>query len=96
MLVHIRLLKYFSVDIEDSLNKQRIIYVVINMTTKLKMVIVQIGIKQTVLAAKIGMSPTALNMVINGKSYPNVKTALRIARELGVTVEYLWGEDEES
>jgi DNA-binding XRE family transcriptional regulator len=32
--------------------------------------------------------------VVNGKSYPNVKTALKIAKALGVSVEYLWGDEE--
>jgi DNA-binding XRE family transcriptional regulator len=66
------------------------------MTTRLKVLITQMGIKQNWLAKQAGVSPTALNTIVNGKSYPNVKTALKIAKALGVTVEYLWGEDDEN
>lgn len=65
------------------------------MTTRLKLLVVEMGMKQSVLAEKVRMSPTALNMIVNGKSYPNVKTALRIAKLLNVSVEYLWGEEDE-
>jgi DNA-binding XRE family transcriptional regulator len=94
MLVDIRRLKYFSANGKEHLKQQRKIHVVMNMTTRLKLLITEAGLKQSVIAQKVGMSPTAFNMVVNGKSYPNVKTALKIAKALGVSVEYLWGDEE--
>lgn len=58
------------------------------------MLIAQMGIKQNWLAEQAGVSQTALSTIVNGKAHPNVKTALKIAKALGVTVEYLWGEEE--
>ena len=46
----------------------------------------------TALADKLDMSRPYLNRLINGQKLCHVTTALAIARELGTTVEYLWGD----
>jgi putative transcriptional regulator len=66
-----------------------------DMTKKLKLLIVERDIRQNELAKRVGISTTAMNAVVNGKSVPSLHTAIRIAREVGSTVEELWGDDGE-
>lgn len=66
----------------------------ITVATKLKMFIVEHDIKQSWLAEQANISPSTLNMIVNGKVWPNLKTALKIAKALNVNVEYLWGEED--
>lgn len=60
------------------------------LATKLKVVLVEMNVKQSSLAEKIGINPTTLNMIVNGKSVPNLLTAQKIAYALETTVDYLW------
>jgi DNA-binding XRE family transcriptional regulator len=61
----------------------------------LKMRLFELGIQQNELAKQIGISPGTFSAIVQGKSEPRVSTALKIAKALGVTVEYLWGEEDE-
>lgn len=65
------------------------------MAKKLKLIIVERGIKQNKFAERVGVSTTAMNAIVNGKSLPSLPTALRIARAVGSTVEELWGDEVE-
>lgn len=60
------------------------------MTTRLKVMLAQMGVKQTWLAERAGVSPTTLSMIVNGKTLPTLRTAQKIARALGTTVDALW------
>jgi transcriptional regulator with XRE-family HTH domain len=51
-------------------------------------------ITQEELASKIGMSKTALNAIILGKSDPQLTTVEKIAKALGVPVSYFFDEEE--
>ena len=50
------------------------------------------GLTQREIARRVGISSTAMSAIERGTHEPKVSTALRIARELGTTVEELWGE----
>lgn len=58
---------------------------------ELKIRIFNLRIKQEDLAARVGVSPGTMSAIVQGKTEPRVGVALRIARELGATVEELWG-----
>lgn len=49
------------------------------------------GLSQAELAARVGLSRQALGAIEAGRAVPSVAVALRLARELGVTVEALFG-----
>lgn len=51
------------------------------------------GVSLRWLAGKVGYGTSTLCDVERGKSIPNVRLAIRIAKALGTTVENLW-EDE--
>lgn len=51
------------------------------------------GVSLRWLARKVGCGTSTLCDIERGKSIPNVRLAIRIARALGTTVEKLW-EDE--
>lgn len=51
------------------------------------------GVSLRWLARKVGCGTSTLCDIERGKSVPNVRLAIRIARTLGTTVEKLW-EDE--
>ena len=53
------------------------------------------GITQRELARRVGISSAAMSTIEREAHMPNVITALRIARELGTTVEELWGDKRE-
>ncbi|MGH7906575.1 MAG: substrate-binding domain-containing protein [Candidatus Binataceae bacterium] len=54
----------------------------------------QLGISQSELARRAGISRQALNAIESGAYQPGVETALKISRELGTTVERLFGPPE--
>ncbi|MDF1511358.1 helix-turn-helix transcriptional regulator [Robertmurraya sp. DFI.2.37] len=60
--------------------------------TKLQLLIKKRNIKQRELAKQLGISNSALSLIVNGKSVPTLKVALKIARAVNMTVEDLWGD----
>lgn len=48
------------------------------------------GVSLRWLARKVGCGTSTLCDIEKGRSVPNVRLAIRIARELGTTVENLW------
>ncbi len=48
------------------------------------------GVSLRWLARKVGCGTSTLCDIENGRSVPNVRLAIRIARALGTTVENLW------
>lgn len=48
------------------------------------------GVSLRWLAGKVGCGASTLCDIESGKSIPNVRLAIRIARALGTTVEHLW------
>jgi len=63
--------------------------------TRLKKILEESGIKQSWLAEKANVTTSALSVVVNGKSLPNLRTAQKIARALNTTVDYLWPLEDE-
>jgi len=61
--------------------------------TLLKQKILESGLKQDWISKQVGIATNTLSRIVNGKVTPDVKTALKIARVLGTTVEELWGDD---
>lgn len=51
------------------------------------------GLSQRQLAARVGVTNTAISAIERGAHTPSVLLALRIAKALGVSVEILWGDD---
>lgn len=51
------------------------------------------GLSQRQLAARVGVTNTAISAIERGAHIPSVLLALRIARALGVSIEILWGGD---
>jgi transcriptional regulator with XRE-family HTH domain len=63
--------------------------------TRLKLMLVQMGIKQEWLAQKTGLKPNTISRIVNGQM-PTLRNAQKIARALGTTVDALWPlEDDE-
>lgn len=62
------------------------------MRCKLKVIFAERDIVQREFAGKIGMTPSALNAIVRGKSIPNLHNAYRIAKELGLSVYDIWEE----
>lgn len=58
--------------------------------TRLKVIMVERGISQTAFSKKLGISMAALNSLVNGRSFPQLPLALKIADELGLKVEDIW------
>ncbi|WP_129690954.1 helix-turn-helix transcriptional regulator [Gottfriedia acidiceleris] len=58
--------------------------------TRLKVIMVERGISQTALSKKLGISMAALKSLVNGRSFPQLPLALKIADELGLKVEDIW------
>ncbi|WP_206922807.1 helix-turn-helix transcriptional regulator [Alicyclobacillus suci] len=65
------------------------------MDGRLKKYLDEKGIKQAWLCEKVGISNTALSLIVRGKSLPNLRTAQKIARALGTTVDELWPLEED-
>lgn len=64
-----------------------------NFTDNLRNRRVQLGMNQTELAKKIGVTPTTIWLYERGEATPKIDIALRLAKVLGVTIEQLVGED---
>ncbi|MED1789210.1 helix-turn-helix transcriptional regulator [Brevibacillus laterosporus] len=60
------------------------------MQSRLKEILEERGVKQKWLQERVGMSQSAINRIINGKSVPILKDAIRIARVLQLHVEDIW------
>lgn len=60
------------------------------LTCRLKVMMVELDIRQTELAAAVGKSRSAINQVANGKHEPELETAIRIAQFIGKPVEEIW------
>jgi len=63
------------------------------MKTKLEEFHEETGISQSFIAKKAGLTASAYSLIVRGKSMPSLPSALKIARAVGKTVEYLWGDD---
>jgi transcriptional regulator with XRE-family HTH domain len=59
----------------------------------LRKVMIEIGIWSTELARRTKLIPNTINNYVNGKTVPNVLYAHKIAKALGVSMDYIWGED---
>jgi putative transcriptional regulator len=51
----------------------------------------EVGLTQQELAARVGVSRQTIISMETGDYAPSVYLAIRVGRELGVTVEELWG-----
>lgn len=61
------------------------------METELSKIIKERGLKQGFIASKAGMTPSAISLIVRGKSMPTLLAAIKIARAVNKTVEELWG-----
>lgn len=48
------------------------------------------GLSQSELAKRVGVSRQTINMIENGGYNPTVELCIRICKELGVTLDYLF------
>lgn len=75
----------------------KVIYGVIGMIKcGLKVIFAERNIKQGGFAEKIGISPTTLSALVNGKNLPTLDVAYRIAEELDLNVMEIWKRVKES
>jgi len=51
------------------------------------------GLKQAWVAQQARISPAQMSLLANGKGEPTLRTARRIAKVLGVSIEDLWPEE---
>jgi len=63
--------------------------------TRLSAEIRKRGLKKGWVAEQAGVSRSAMAMIVNGKSDPTLRTARKIAKVLGVTIEELWPDEED-
>lgn len=61
--------------------------------TRLKDVLKEQGRSQAWLCERTEIHATWMNKIANGHVLPRVDDAMKIAALLGVSVEYLWGDD---
>ncbi len=54
---------------------------------------IQLGMNQTELAKKIGVTPTTIWLYERGEATPKIDIALRLAKVLGMTIEQLVGDE---
>jgi DNA-binding XRE family transcriptional regulator len=64
------------------------------MKTKLKLILVERNISQTYFSKKLNISMAALNSLVNGRSFPQLALAFKIARLLELKIEDIWYEDD--
>jgi len=64
------------------------------MKTKLKLILVERNISQTYFSKQLGVSMAALNSLVNGRSFPQLALAFKIARLLELKIEDIWYEDD--
>ena len=65
------------------------------MTNRLKEILNEKGLTQAYLAWRTGYPECAVSKWCTGTRTPTIKTALKIAKVLGVSVEYIWGDLED-
>ncbi|WP_436664244.1 helix-turn-helix transcriptional regulator [Alicyclobacillus acidoterrestris] len=58
--------------------------------TTLKEALRERGLKQDWVASQVGLNKDTMSRLVNGKHIPNLRTAQKIARVLGTTVDELW------
>lgn len=63
--------------------------------TRLAKILEEAGIRQSWLAEKTGLTNVAINRYVRGNRVPKVANAIKIARALGMTVEMIWGGEED-
>lgn len=59
---------------------------------KLRTIMNRMGMTTFSLAVRCGMQRCTVSSIVSGKHTPSLVSALKIARELGTTVEDLWGD----
>jgi len=62
------------------------------MESKLKEILNERMIKQTALAERVNINRRTLSKIVRGEQEPTLRTALKIAKALGVPVEEIWKE----
>lgn len=63
--------------------------------TRLAKILEQAGIRQSWIAEKTGLTKVSINRYVRGNRVPKVTNAIKIARALGMTVEMIWGGEED-
>ena len=58
--------------------------------SKLRVILAERNIKKGEFAKKVGVSVSGFSLLVNEKSIPTLPVALKIAKELNLTVEELW------
>ena len=58
--------------------------------SRLKIIMIEKGIKQYQLAEKTGISRSNINLIANGKQDPSLENAMTIADALGVSIYDVW------
>ena len=60
------------------------------MKCRLKHIMYDKKMTQRELAKKLNVSESAMSSIVQGQSFPRVQLAIKIAKELNVTVEDIW------
>lgn len=47
------------------------------------------------LAERVGVAPSTISLILNGKADPKLSVAKKIAKELGMSLDELWGDSED-
>lgn len=58
--------------------------------SKLKLILIERGIKQYEFAEMTGISRSNINLIANGKQEPSLENAMIIAEALGLAVHNIW------
>lgn len=61
--------------------------------TRLKVILVEKGKTQKWLREEVGLSSTAMSLIVNGETEPRLKIALRISKAVDVPVDQIWWEE---
>lgn len=62
----------------------------VEITGKLKLILVERGIKQREFAKQVGISETSLSLICRNKTLPSLELAYNISRALNLNVEDIW------
>lgn len=57
---------------------------------RLKIILIEKGISQRTFSKQVGISETALSLLVRGKSLPTLEVAYRISDALGLNIEDIW------
>ncbi len=60
------------------------------LTSRLKDILEERGIKQSWLIKKVGISSGAMSLLVNNKSTPTLEVAFKIAKALNLHIEDVW------